>query len=373
MRGRCATGPVAIYLPTLGGGGAERAMVTLANGLMERGVEVDLVLASAEGPYLADVRCGVRVVDLGASRVLASLPRLIRYVRARRPRAMLSALNHANVIAIIAREMARVPIRLVVSERNSVSSDMNQVSLAKRALLLLMRWTYPRADGVLAVSHGVANDLAQAINLPRERITVVYNPVVTSALLDLATASCDHPWFSPGGPPIILGVGRLTAQKDFSCLIRAFAKVRAQHPCRLVILGEGELRADLELLADSLGMSADVALPGFSENPFAWMRRASLFVLSSRWEGLPNALIQAMACGTPVVSTNCPSGPSEILEDGRWGRLVSVGDVNAMASAMLEALNDSVHPNVTDRAKDFNVSQAVDGYLSMLDLNGRVS
>jgi glycosyltransferase involved in cell wall biosynthesis len=358
---------IALYLPTLCGGGAERVMVTLANGFADQGLQVDLVLAKAEGSYLADVSPSVRVVDLGASRVLASLPGLVRYLRRERPAALLSAMGHANVVAVAARWLSRVPTRLVVSEHaNFLLSRQYTKIVFAHAMAPLMRWAYPHADGVVAVSGGVADDLARTIGLLRKRITVVYNPVVTATLLDQVAAHLEHPWFGAGVPPVVLGVGRLTAQKDFLSLIRAFAKVRAQRPCRLVILGEGELRGELEALVTSLGLSADVALPGFADNPFAWMRQASLFVLSSAFEGFGNVLVEAMACGTPVVSTDCPSGPTEILENGRWGRLVPVGDVDALAGAMLATLAETTHPDVATRARDFGVEQAVVGYLGVL-------
>lgn len=360
---------VAIYIPSLGGGGAERVMVTLANGFVERGLRVDLVLARAEGPYLSEVAAGVRVVDLGNHRILASLPALVRYLRSTRPSSMLSALTHVNVIAVVARLLARVPTRLVVSERATYSLQRLQATtLRARILTPLMRWAYPRADAVVAVSRGVADDLAQAIGLPAERIAVAYNPVVTSALLEQANAPVHHPWVADGQFPIVLGVGRLSTEKGFSTLIQAFAKVRSQRPCRLVILGEGELRAELETLIAEHGLSSDVLLPGFVVNPFAWMRRASLFVLPSIYEGLPNALIQAMACGTPVVSADCPSGPMEILEGGKWGRLVPVGDVDAMADAIAATLSDVQHPDVARRAQDFGLKQALASYLCVLNV-----
>lgn len=358
---------IALYLPSLRGGGAERAMVTLANGFAERGYAVDLVLAKAEGPFLPEVARKVRIVDLGARRVVSSLPGLVRYLRRERPRAMLSALNHANVIALLARRLAGVPTRLVVSERAHLSSSLGSApSLRGRLMPWFMRRTYPWADGVVAVSAGVADDLAQAIGLPRQRIAVVYNPVVTDEVLVGAEAPLDHPWFAPGEPPVVLSAGRLTMQKDFGVLLRAFAHLRAQRPARLMILGEGELRPELESLTQQLGIHADVALPGFRDNPYAYMRRAAVFVLSSRFEGLPNALIQAMACGTPVVSTDCPSGPAEILEDGQWGRLVPVGDAAALAEAILATLAETNPPDVARRARDFGVDQAVDGYLRVM-------
>lgn len=365
----CAQRPpkVAVFLPSLQGGGAERAMATLANGFAQRGLLVDMVLATAEGPYLAELSSSVRVVDLGAKRVLLSLPALVRYLRHERPDALLSALSHANVAAIAAHRLAGSQARLVVSERIHVSTLMATVSRAAAyGTTRLMRWTYRRADAVVTVSMGVADDLIAAIGIPRDRLRVVYNPVVDDRLLALSAAPVHHPWFTAGAPPVVLATGRLTAQKDFPTLLRAFAVVRAQRPVRLIILGEGELRGELESLAVGLGVADDVALPGFVENPFAWMRRASLFALSSAFEGLPGVLIQAMACGTPVVSTDCPSGPSEILENGRWGRLVPVGNVQALADAMLAALDDSRPPDVAARAREFGLDQAVAGYLDAL-------
>ena len=358
---------LALYLPSLRGGGAERVMVTLANSFAVRGLAIDLVLAKAEGAYLVEVAPSVRVVDLSACGVLASLPVLAGYLRREQPRAMLSAMNHANVIALLARRLAGVTTRLVVSEHANFSQSMT-VEPSRRGRLMpwFMRGAYPWADGVVAVSAGVADDLARAIALPRESIKVIYNPVVGEQTLCLANAPLDHPWFAPGEPPVVLGVGRLTAQKDFDVLIRAFASVRKMRPARLMILGEGELRPELEALVRQLGIGADVALPGFQANPLAYMRRAALFVLSSRFEGLPTVLVEAMACGTPLVSTDCPSGPAEILEGGKWGRLAPVGDAQALAEAMLATLAETRHPDVAHRARDFGVDRAVDGYLRAL-------
>lgn len=362
---------IAIYLPSLTGGGAERVMVTLANAFAAQGYTVDLVLATASGPYRKNVSRGVRVVDLAARRVLFSLPALVRYLRRERPRAMLSALHHANVVAVWARQVARSPTVLVVSERNTLTAS--PISAKKRAVpsrLWLMKHTYPRADRVVAVSQGVAEDLVSAIGLRREHVQVIYNPVVTDEILRLSGEPVRHPWCVPGAPPVILAAGRLTEQKDFSTLIRAYALVRERRLGRLVILGEGEERGALEALIARLGLEDDVSLPGFVDNPFAWMRQARLFVLSSRWEGLPSVLIQAMACGTQVVSTDCPSGPAEILENGRWGRLVPVGDPEALASAIRAAVDDdeAERPDVEARASAFGLDPSVRGYLDALGL-----
>ncbi len=219
---------LAIYIPSLHGGGAERAMVTLANGIAARGIHVDMVLASAEGAYLPEVSTGVRVIDLRSKRVSSSLPALVRYLRKERPQALLSALNHANVIAVIAHRLANVPTRLVLSERTNVSRSANQPqTLRQRCVLPLMRWSYRKADALVAVSEGVADDLARTISLPREHIDVVYNPVITAELERRAGEAVDHPWFGEGKPPVILAVGRLTPAKDYPTLLRAFQRYAA--------------------------------------------------------------------------------------------------------------------------------------------------
>ena len=355
---------VALFLPSLRGGGAERVMVNLAGAFTKAGVKVDLVVAEAEGPYLAEVPPDVRLVDLRASRVAFSLPGLVRYLREERPWTLVSAMDHANLIAIWARDLARVPVRIVVSVHNTLSRSLAQARNARARLIPLgIRLFYPRAEAVVAVSQGVAEDLARLTGLPRESIHVVYNPVLTPELFAKAEEPLDDPWFAPGEPPVILAVGRLTKQKDFQTLVRAFALVRKGRPARLMILGEGEERPGLEALVRDLDLTGDVALPGFVENPYKYMKRASVFVLSSRYEGLPTVLIEAMACGAPVVSTDCPSGPSEILEGGKWGRLVPVGRADLLAQAIEDTLKMPVRVPLGALAK-FSLEHALNAYLS---------
>jgi glycosyltransferase involved in cell wall biosynthesis len=360
---------VALYLPSLVGGGAERVTVKLAHGLAERGTAVDLVLAKAEGPYLAGVASDVHVIDLGAHRVIASLPGLVTYLRREKPDAMLSAMAHANVAALWAKRLSRASTRLIVSER--VSWQIATRSKARHARLLpaLESRFYPWADGIVAVSQGVAENLSRLTRLPRERITVIYNPVVTDEMIGKAQQSLQDPWFAPGEPPVVLAAGRLSEQKDFPTLLRAFALLRQRYQARLIILGEGEDRAELELLVRTLGLEQEVRMPGFVDNLYAHMARAAAFVLSSAWEGLPGVLIEAMACGCPVVSTDCPSGPAEILDGGRFGRLVAVGDASGMADAIALALDQGrgdATQRAQERARDFSVERATSAYQAVL-------
>ncbi len=355
---------IAIFLPSLRGGGAERVMVTLANGLAARGHRVDLVLTKAEGPYLAEVADRVRVVDLGRSRVLASLLPLVRYLRDEQPHAMLSALNHANIVAILARGVARANTRLVVSERNSLSG------LRKHKggvfFLLLIRFFYPRADGIVTVSQGIASELIEQLLVPEKLVKAIPNPVDLDMICVKAEERPDHPWLTPGEPPVILAVGRLSPQKDYPTLIEAFAKLRGKREVRLIILGDGDLRVELEQRIAALEIADCVQLPGFQTNPFGWMAACQVYVMSSQHEGFPNSLVQAMACGARIVSTDCPTGPDEILEGGKWGRLVPVGDTAALAEAMAKALDDPHSPDVCARAESFRSDPIIAEYAQML-------
>lgn len=325
---------VAVFLPSLRGGGAERAALTLVHQLAERGFAVDLLLASATGAYREGVAPAVRVHDLAAPRVSQTVPRLAAYLRRERPRAALSTLTHANLALLAARRLAGAPTRVVVREGNTVSAAAAASHrLRERVLPIWVRWLYPWADLVLANSEGVAADLVDALGLPAAKVRVLPNPVEVAAVRKAALVSPALP--APAdGLPLVLAAGRLVPQKGFEILIRAFRRLRQDRPARLVILGEGSERPALEALVRDLDLEAEVSLPGFLSNPHAVMSAASVFVLSSRWEGLPNVLLEALALGVPVVATDCPSGPREILDGGRFGRLVPVGDEAALAAAI---------------------------------------
>ena len=276
---------------------------------------------------------------------------MCRYVRKARPHAVLSFLNYPNAVLLLASRRLRGETRILVSVRNhmSAAAGANELNWV-RSVPRLMRRLFGRADAVVAPSQGVAADVAAITGLAPDRISVIYNPVFRPELATLAEAPVDHPWLAEGNEPVVLGVGKLKIQKDFPTLLRAFAQVRNRRPARLIILGEGGGAAELMALAANLGIGGDVDFCGQVQNPFAFYRRAAVFVLSSRWEGLPNALIEAMACGCAVVSTDCPSGPREILEGGRYGALVPVGDAEAMAAAILAVLADPPAPAAADRA-----------------------
>ena len=359
--------PIALFVPSLSGGGAERAILGVAAGLSERGVPVDLVLVRAEGEYLGRMPEGVRLIDLDSRRTAASLLKLVGYLRRERPAALLSTLAHANVVALLAKLTLGGRIRVVARMESTFSEAFDSGSFKQRLTLRLLKLLLPAADGIAAVSQGVADDLRELLPAASHKVTTIYNPVVIPEIVEQAAAPVSHPWFKDDGPPVILSAGRLTTVKDHATLLRAFAEVVRSRPARLVILGEGPERENLLDLAESLDVSRHVDMPGFEVNPFAYMSRSSVFVLSSRYEGFPNVLAQAMACGTPVVSTDCRSGPSEILEDGKWGRLMPVGDWRAMSEAIQDTLDNPIPAErLIARASDFSADASIDRYLQLL-------
>ena len=357
---------LALFLPGLYEGGAERIVLNLAKGFSERGYAVDLVLARAEGPYMSQIPDAARVIDLNAPRVVGSVPALVKYLQRERPTALLSGM-FTNLIALWARRLSGVPHRLVITEHNSLSSIVkNKKDLRWQMYPKLAKRFYPWADNIIAVSNDVADDLTQVAKIPRDLIKVIYNPIVTSDLQDKSEAPLDHPWFKDGEPPVILTVGRLTDQKAFDVLIQAFSLVRKNRPARLLILGEGENRSALQSLIGQLGLEQDVSLMGFVQNPYPFMAQASLFVLPSRWEGLPTVLVEALYLGSPIIATDCPGGSREILQGGQFGRLVPVDDPLVLAEAIIGSMNDRRSYPPKESWQPFNLDFVVDRYVNLL-------
>lgn len=350
-------------------------MLHCAMGLAERGYPVDLVLAEVKGAYRDHVPVSVRIVDLQATApvILTKTLALRRYLKQYRPAVLFSALDILSS-ATFAKITAGVPTRVVMCVQTYLSRQFrnHQPHTIGRLRPQMVRWFYPLADAILAASWGTAADVARITQLPLERIAVIYNPVVTPEVLAKLEAPLEHPWFAPEAPPVVLGVGRLVSQKDFFTLLQAFAQVRQQRPARLMILGEGEDRPQLEALVRQLGLEADVCLPGFVENPYAYMARAAVFALSSEFEGFGNVVAEALAAGTPVVSTDCESGPAEILEHGRYGRLVPIQNPAALAVALLETLSQpgdrpTLQAQLKARSQAFSIEQITDQYIQVID------
>jgi len=380
-----------------GSGGAERVLLNLGCGLVAQGHRVDLVMARYSGHYLDQIPHKIKVVDLkvrsawGSWRmihrlgvdawfwtkmvlgknphyVLGALPCLVDYLKKERPDALISSMDYPNAVAVMARKLAKVKSRVVLTVHSTLSEEIARSKKPRiKAQVEVDRRFYPQADSVITVSQGVADDLARTLNLPVESFTTIYNPVVNERLFQQAAEPLSHPWFSGDGPPVLLTVGGIKPAKDHATLLKAFALVREKRPVRLLILGEGKLRENLIRQAEELGISADLEMPGFLDNPFQYMARASLFVLSSVFEGLPTVLIEALACGCPVVSTDCPSGPREILDNGRYGALVQMADEKSLAAAILQALDARVNKDqLIARGKEFSLDRATGRYLNLI-------
>lgn len=359
---------IALFLPNLGGGGAERVMLNLACGFVEQGYPTDLVLSTADGEYLSELDERVRLVDLGASRVVTSLPAFVRYLVRERPAAVLSTQAHSNVVALLGAAWPGVHTRVVVRDTESpVGATPRRKTLNARVAAWFARLLYRKADAIVAVCEDMKQQIADDRAVSADDVTVVYNPVRTTHIKARAAEPTGHPWFDDESVPIVLSIGRLDEQKDFPSLLTAFAKLRASHPARLVILGEGELRAELEALAAELGIAEDVYLPGFVTNPYAYLSRASVFAMSSLWEGLPNVLLEALVLGTPIVSTDCETGPREILRHGRDGILVPISDPDALAEGLRKILSAGTpEPVSAESVARFDMASVVRQYAELM-------
>lgn len=357
----------ALLVPTLATGGIGQTVVALANRLVAAH-PVDLLLSADHGPHLKRLDPAVRLVHLPTTNRLTGWLPLAWYLYRERPAALLTHIERTSALALQARRVARVPVRLCSTLHTHLGSFIAQLRPGKRDRhTALMRRCYPACDALIAVSNAVAEDAAARLDLARERIRVIHNPLLPDDLDAQAQAVPGHPWMQPGEPPVLLAVGRLEPVKDFPALLAAFAQLRRTRRCRLVILGEGKQREALLARAAMLGIGADLLLPGFVDNPYAWMRRAAALVSSSRCEGFGNVLVEALACGTPVVATACPGGPEEILDGGRLGPLVPVGDAAALAAALAATLDRPLPAAVLRAgAERYSAARSAERYRAVL-------
>jgi glycosyltransferase involved in cell wall biosynthesis len=389
---------ILVTIPSLSGGGAERVMLNVAKALAGHGHDVTIALRDHDGPY--SVPAGLTAVSLGMPAIFGTglahripkrrtilapllltvqvvfILRLAWFLRRHRPDAVLSAMIFHNLSTVMAHRLARSRSRLVISERNTFSLNVAKYGRLKyRVFRRMVQWLYPKAGEITAVSDGVADDLASATGLERAKIIIINNPTVTPEISQLAMEEPPCDWLADDIPladsflAVIVACGRLSEQKDYPTLLRALAILNRGEPkARLLILGTGKLEAELRTLAGALGIESLVRFEGFVANPYAYMRRADVFVLSSRWEGFPNVLVEAMACGAPVVSTDCPHGPRDILEGGRYGWLVPVGDAAALAEALADELDCCrTAANVANRAADFTMARILPRYEAVLE------
>ena len=357
---------IATVLEDLEGGGAERNLTNLMNQLVDKGMEIDLVLVKMEGVFINELSPKINLVNLKAKSVYFSLLPLVKYFKNNKPSIILSSLDLMNMITLLAVRIAGKNTKSIIRVANMVSIQIRN-PLKKTTEKIFMKYIYPWADHIIAVSKGVAQDLSQYAGISQDKITVIYNPVITKDLYIKMEEKPDHIWIINNHNNIILAVGRLTQQKNFPNLVRAFQIVREQIDAKLILLGEGELRGELESLAAKLGIKDHVSLPGFVPNPYTYMKRASVFVLSSDYEGLPTVLIEAMACGCPVVSTDCLSGPNEILDGGKYGKLVPVKNAELLAQAVLDTLDGEPKSVSPSWLNQFTAEYSTNNFLKLLD------
>lgn len=354
----------ALFTQNMTGGGAERVMMNLANTMTQMGVAVDLVLCHADGPYLTHLEPGVRVVDLKQPKIMAAYPRFLEYVQRERPAAILSALQQPNLMAAWAKK--KTGTRAILSIHNTLSQDAAHAqSLRMRLMPFFVRRYFGLADGIVGCSRGVTEDYKAFSGQSGPHIVTIYNPVVHEEIIARSHEAPAHDWFR-GDVPVVLALGRLTTQKNFGLFLEAMRKVADRRPVRGLIVGEGELREELEKHRDALNLRGIVELPGFTANPFAAMRSAAVVAQSSLWEGLPTVLIEGLACGANMVATDCPSGPMEILDNGKYGRLVPMNDAEALANAISEALDDPKRNQRDETWHPYEVRRVTRQYMALL-------
>ncbi|TQE98678.1 MAG: glycosyltransferase [Spiribacter salinus] len=360
----------ALFISDYGMGGVERMLVNTASGLAREGVRSSLVVTTDQLRFTQHLDPAVEVVHLEREHLERQLARWLE--QATPPVAISGKLQDDSLLAN-ARDRSGVKTRIYFRVGNPLGYRV-QVRQRNRLLrwwqLRSLRRLYRRADGCIAVSAGNARDLQQQLRVPRERIHILPNPVITPNFAEQAGQPPDHPWFRRGAPPVVLGVGGLRLQKDFATLIRAFARLRETEECHLLILGEGRQRDRLLALAEALGVRDSVDLPGWVENPYPYMKHAGVFALSSIWEGFGNVLVEAAALGTAIVATDCPYGPREILQQGEYGQLVPTQDPVSLAAALRTALSQPPSPEHLMRAaQPYSVENSARQYIDDLAIH----
>lgn len=366
---------LAVFLATSGHSGVDRMMGLLLPRIASRGIRVDLLHVRGKGPHLPSDIENLNIIELGTSHSFSSLIPVAKYLKRERPDALLSDKDRVNQVAIIAKLLAGSETRTVVRSGTTISKALEDRGIFEKIRhFLSMNYIYRLADAIITPSFGAAEDLSSFARIPLERITTIPNPVDRELLYQLSAEPPSHPWFNKGNIdmiPIIVGLGELGSSKDYTTLIKAFSTLRKNRTIKLVIIGAGRGKPDMEKLVSDLNIQEDVEFLGFVKNPFPYLGRADLFVLSSRYEGFGMALLEALSLGIPSVSTDCPSGPREILKDGRFGELVPVGDIEAMAQAMATTLdNPPEREFVMQAAIPYSIETVTDSYLQILDLSG---
>ncbi len=360
---------VALFFHSFHGGGVEKVMYNLAIQFAKLGLDVQLVLIEP-GVWFSSLEIpdSIKVFFLESKRSVYALPKLTHYLRINRPDILISGHTGLNVLASVAVWLSGNRIKHIITEHSPISRNISSMSCLKRTLLpTAVRIAYRRRHCIVAVSNDVRSDLMMLSGLSENQISVIHNPVLNDDFSRKVNEHVDHQWFRDN-IPVILGVGRLTPQKDFGTLIRAFALVRSEVPARLVILGEGDERKNLEALVADLGLQDSVELLGYVPNPYPYMAAATVFVLSSIFEGFGNVIVEALAAGTPVVSTDCEGGPKDILDCGKYGRLVPVGNPSQLAEAIIGVIKNRTQSDLSvlkGRAQMFTSHHVARQYMDL--------
>ncbi len=357
---------VFFFIANLKVGGAERVMIELANEFARKGYPTTFVMCEATGSFLPDLSPDVKIVDLKQPNTWFALPAFLRAVNKYRPKAVISALELNNLISIIARPFSGVHYKTIISLHNALSLQA-RTKLRLAILRVVLHFFYPLADTIVAVSKGLEDDAVEYLRIKRRRFAVIYNPVIIHKLERMAAEPNDLTLYGNPEKPVVLGVSRLGILKNFPLLIEAFELVRAKRNCQLVIVGEGDQRPKLERQIAASPYKDDILLYGISDNPYSHMKRADVFVLSSDMEGLPSVLIEAMATGVPVISTDCPHGPREILDDGKYGFLIPMREPQIMADTILDVLAGKRIPIPPEWLKQFTPEESAAKYEALVN------
>ncbi|MBL0138584.1 MAG: glycosyltransferase [Bacteroidetes bacterium] len=358
---------LAIVIGSLRMGGAEKAAVHLANEFASRGIRVDLVLVNADGEFMSSLDPAVRVVDLQAGKTRNAGKPFYNYLRKENPQVIIAIQSHVQLMVLMTRHRYRMKIPVILNEQSLFSANVPAQGLKNFIFRLLIKKYFPMADAVAAVSTASALDFTNCFPELKGRVDIIYNPVLSKVVPVTKFQIPDHPFLHDKTISVIMSAGRLVPSKDFPTLLRAFAVMNKAHNARLIILGEGGERGNLIALSAELGIKDFVSLPGFISNPMSWMNYASVFVLSSEYEGLPFVLVEAMAAGCQVVSTDCPGGSSEILGDGKYGALVPVHDHISLAAAISEAIKHPIDAQqIRRRSEEFTAPKVVSNYLELI-------
>ena len=374
---------ILVFIHAFNAGGAQRRAITLARAFQEAGHDVAMAVVDETGELRHELPAGVKVHQLGswfphwltgskarATRLLGAVPGLARLIRRKRPDILLAGANHALLSCALAHRIAGdcADTQLVLRFSNTLSGDRKKRSLTRPLKIAWLRRLVARAFALIAVSDDVARDVAKRLKIRRERLHVLPNPVIDVKFYKTCCQSPDHKWLQEKNVPVVLGVGRLHAQKDFATLINAFAWLRTKQDARLIVYGEGDERKHLQKIVAASGHSDAIDFPGYHSRPWQEMAHSDVLVLSSCWEGMPGVLIEAMAAGCPVISTDCPGGSREILQDGQFGQLVPVGDAQAMAQAIENVLAASPDTYaLQNAAAHYDIKAATQAYLNLFN------